>query len=110
MLSHFLVVVVEVVVTVVARCWEWDVLVVCPVVPSHQRGEADDEAQDPGPQDEELGPLGGHDVGVGDGVGHCDVPVEADDHQVEDRGRAHPHVHGQPDGAPNLQYTSGVLL
>lgn len=40
-----------------------------------------------------LSPLAGHDVGVGDGVGHGDVPIHGDDHQVEDARGAGPHVH-----------------
>ena len=81
---------------------EWNVVVVGPVVPANQRREADDKAEDPGPQYQQLGPLGGHDVGVRDGVGDCDVPVEADHHQVQDGGGAHPHVHSKPNGAPYL--------
>lgn len=72
------------------------------LVPTDQRRETDDEAEDPAGQDEKLGPLGGHDVGVCDGVGHRDVAVQADCDEVQDGGRAHPHVHGQPDGAPNV--------
>ena len=35
-------------------------------------------------------------------MGDGDVPIQADGHQVEDGRRAHPHVHGQPDGAPDV--------
>ena len=58
--------------------------------PEHPRG-----------QDEHLGALGGHYVGVGDGVGDGDVAVEADDDEVEDGGRTGPDVDRQPDGAPD---------
>ena len=75
---------------------------VLPRVPPYQRGEADDEGEHPGGQDEQLGPLGRHDVGVGDGVRDGDVAVQADHHQVEDGGGARPHVHSQPDGAPDV--------
>ena len=53
--------------------------------PEHPRG-----------QDEHLGALGGHDVGVGDGVGDGNVSVHGDDDQVQDGGGAGPHVHRQP--------------
>ena len=46
-----------------------------------------------------VSPLASHDVGVGDGVGDCDVSVHADDDEVEDGGGAGPHVHTQPDEA-----------
>lgn len=66
------------------------------LLPSNQGWEADDEGQDPGGGNEQLGASGGHDVGIGDGVGHSDVAVQGDHHQMQDGGRACPDVYSQP--------------
>jgi len=71
------------------------------VVPTDQWRKADDERQDPSSENQQLCPLRRHDVRVRDGVRHGDVAVEADNHQVQNGGRAHPDVDRQPDGTPD---------
>ena len=63
--------------------------------------ESNEFPEHPGGEYEHLGALGGHYVGVGDGVRDGDVAVQADDDQMQDGGRARPDVHRQPNRAPN---------
>lgn len=44
----------------------------------------------------------GHNTGVGDGSGHCDVPVQGNGAQIQNGCCAHPHVHCQPHLAPDV--------
>lgn len=72
------------------------------VVPADQRREADEEAEEPDDGQKDFGPEWRHDGRVRDGPRDGQVPIQTDCAQVEDAGRAHPDVDGQPDGAPNF--------
>ena len=72
------------------------------VVPAHQGREADEEAEEPDDGQQDLGPPRGHDRRIGHWASHGQIAVQGDGAQVQNGRRAHPHVDGQPDRAPDL--------
>lgn len=69
------------------------------VPPADQRWQAYHEAQHPHDHHQHLGAETGHQARVLHRSRHRQVPVQRYGAQVQDAGRAHPHVHGQPHGA-----------
>lgn len=72
------------------------------VLPSHQRWKADDKRQYPKTSYQELCLLLTHYARVAHGSGHSQVAVQGYGAEIEDRGSAHPDIHGQPYRTPDV--------
>ena len=68
--------------------------------PAQERRYWDKRADQPTGDDHKDDPAGGAGVEVVDGLGDAEVPVEGDEADIGDGGRAEHHVHLGVDGAP----------